>query len=240
MTVKLLPKNELASIKAKQSSREIQEGVKIATRVDGLRELWSKTEQDFETYKTATLGAIQKEIDELIGKKDGLSDDLRKMQSKYDSLMPDLSIKRTELAQFEKKLFSWEKKLDKREETAGLMEIDVKEALDSAEEARVHAEDNERIARNSLATANNKKQEAESTLSTARKVQEKAYQDKKEFETAFELRENSIKSKEQELSKKELSLMNFEKELNDEKVRVNDTRAMLERSIARLREGRHA
>ena len=222
----MLPKSELVNLKAKEKSREIQEGVKIATRIDGLRELWAKTEQDFETYKTATLGAIQKEIDELIGKKDGLSDDLRKMQSKYDSLMPDLSIKRTELAQFEKKLFSWEKKLDKREETAGLMEIDVKEALDSAEEARVHAEDNERIARNILATANNKKQEAESTLSTARKVQEKAYQDKKEFETAFELRENSIKSKEQELSKKELA--SIEEKIKGAKISLSEVTASVE------------
>jgi len=62
MGVKLLSKSELSGLKAKAQERDIQEGVKIATRVDGLRELWSKTEQDFELYKTSTLAAIQDEL----------------------------------------------------------------------------------------------------------------------------------------------------------------------------------
>ena len=101
MPVHLLPKSEIANLKAKQASRDIQEGVKIATRVDGLRELWSKTEQDFEIYKTSTLAAIQKEIDALENKKEKLSEELKQMKVKYDSIMPEIASKQSELAQFE-------------------------------------------------------------------------------------------------------------------------------------------
>jgi chromosome segregation ATPase len=240
MSIKLLPKSELANLKAKEKTREIQEGVKLATRVDGLRELYAKTETDLEKYRTATLARINEEITALNGKKEELVGRMSQLQGKYDAMLPEIPMKRSELDKFEKSLRTWEKKLEKKEESAGLMEIDVKEALDSAEKSRIRAEDNERISRNLLVATNQKKQESETMLSTTRKIQEGVYKEKESIEQALELREISIKTKEQELSRKELSLMNFEKELNEEKVRVNDTRAMLERSIARLREGRHA
>jgi len=238
MTVKLLQKSEIANLKAKQSSREVAEGVKIATRVDGLRELWSKTEQDFENYKTSTLAAIQKEIDAREKKKEVLTGELRQLQSKYDSLMPDISTKRTELAQFEKKLISWEKKLEKREDEAALSELDVADAMKKAEDARLRDEENERISRNVLFQANQKKSEAQNTLDTARKIQENAYRIKKETEDALALREFSIKAKESELLSKELLITNVQKELEVEKVRVNDMRETLLRSMQRLKEGR--
>lgn len=240
MAVHLLPKSELVNLKAKEKSREVQEGVKIATRIDGLRELWAKTEQDFETYKTATLSAIQKEISELSVKKDELFEELRQMQSKYDSLMPDIKVKRSELAQFEKILTAWEKKLGKKKDDIELLEIDVLEAKNKSEDAKVRMEENERISRILLRDSDEKKRQAQVILQTAKTIQENAYRLKKETEDALDLRENSIKAKEQELSSKELSIMNDRKELEAEKIKVNDTRETLERSLERLRQGRRA
>ena len=62
MSVKLLPKAIIQEQKAKEQHRQIEEGIKVATRIDGLRETYSKTEQDLEKYRTATLEAIGKEI----------------------------------------------------------------------------------------------------------------------------------------------------------------------------------
>ena len=239
MSIKLLPKSELANLKAKEKTREVQEGVKIATRVDGLRELWSKTESDFEIYKTSTLSAIQKEIEALTNKRDKVYEELRQMQSKYDSLMPEIKFKRSELAQFEKSLTAWEKKLSKREDDAALLEIDVLEAKKKAEDAEMRSEENERISRNLLIQSEQKKASAENALTTACTIHDKAYQDKKEIEAALELREISIKTKEKELLSKELSLTNFEKELRDEKIRTNDLKETLMRSLQRIKEGRH-
>ena len=240
MPVKLIPKSEMAGLKAKQSAREIQEGVKIATRIDGLRSLWAKTEQDYETYKIAALSAIQGEIDGLSGKKEELTAELRQMQAKYDSLMTDISFKRSELAQSEKKLASWEKTLEKREEDAALSELDVKEASDAAKDALKSAEANERMSVRILADADSRKSAAEDALATAKTVREKAYADKKDIEESLGLRELSIIAKEQSMSKKEAQLAVTEKELNDAKVAVNDMRETLLRSMARLKEGRRA
>jgi len=240
MSVKLLQKSELDALKSKAQGREISEGVKIATRVDGLRELWSKTEQDFEHYKTSTLAAIQEEIVNLSNKKEQLSGELKQMQSKYDALMPDIATKRTELAQFEKSLTSWDKKLEKREEESLLAEIDVAEALKKANDAKERAENDERISANLLKQANEKKELAEKALISARNIESTAEKEKKEIEQSLLLREMSIKAQEQELLTNQMNLASDRKVLAIEKIRVNDMRQTVQRSLDRLKAGRLA
>jgi hypothetical protein len=240
MALRLLPKSEIASLKAKEQSRQIEEGVKVAKRVDALRETYAKTEQELEAYRIATLGAIGDEIRVLGDKKEKLSGELHDMQQKYDSLMPDISIKRNELRQFEKSLKGWEQKLEKREESAALAEIDVAEAKKKTEMLLISQEDNERISRNLLLDAENKKKEAQTTLDTAKKVRERAYIDHENMDAVLKLREFTIKTKEQDISKKELELMNKERGLDKEKIKVADMRETLDRALKRIKEGRLA
>ena len=220
--------------------REISEGAKLASRVDGLRETYSKVEQDLEKYRTATLEAIGKEIKDLDEKKNVLSDEIKVMQRKYDRMMPEISTKRTELAQFEKSLKAWEKKLEKKDESSELMELDVMEAKQKAELSLSVQQDNERITANLLMQADKRNKEAHQTLETARAVREKAESDKKDTEAEMSLREFSIKSKETELSNMELKLITDRKALEVEKVQVADQRATLARAMQRLKEGRQA
>ena len=240
MSVKLLPKSELASLKAKAQGREIQEGAKIATRVDGLRSLWAKTETDFELYKTSTLTAIQAEITKATEEKEQLTTLVNKLKAEYELLLPEIPLKRQELSKFEKRLMSWEKKLEKREEKAGLLEINVQEALQKAEFAKGRHEDNERISRNLLIQANKKSQEANDTLMTAKSIIATAEKEKKEMENVLTLREMSIKSQEQELLTNQMNLASDRHLLAIEKAKVADMRATVQRSIERLRQGRLA
>ncbi len=220
--------------------REISEGAKLASRVDGLRETYSKVEQDLEKYRTATLEAIGKEIKDLDGKKNVLSDEIKVMQRKYDRMMPEISTKRTELAQFEKSLKAWEKKLEKKDEASELMELDVMEAKQKSELSFSVQQDNERITANLLTQADKRNKEAQQTLETARAIREVAYSKKHDAEEEISLREFSIKSKETDLLKKEMELEAKEKELNIEQIRVKDQRETLQRALQRLKEGRHA
>ena len=236
--IKLLPKNKIAENKAKQASREIQEGVKVATRIDGLRELWSKTENDFELYKTSTLARINEEIVTLKNKKDKLSGELKDMQSRYDSLMSDIATKRTELAKFEKGLVAWESKLEKREESASLAEIDVAEALEKAENARIRNEDNERISANLVIQSQEKRVQAQNILDTAKNLRDTVENEKKDIEAGLALREYGIKTKEQELSSRELILINERKELESEQILLKDRQETLQRTLNRMKQNR--
>jgi hypothetical protein len=240
MAVKLLPKAAIAELKAKETSREIQEGAKLATRVDGLRTLWAKTEQDFELYKTSTLAAINEEITKANNEKERLTSEIKKMQVKYDTMMPEISMKRQELAQFEKSLTSWDKKLEKREENVLLGEIDIADATKKAEDARIRAENDERISANLLKQANEKKEQAEVVLVIAKNLRTTAEKEKKDIEQSLSLREMAIKAQEQELLTQQMNLQSDRKLLSIEKIRVADMRATLERSLERLKQGRLA
>lgn len=240
MAVKLLQKNELANLKAKEQAREVGEGIKIATRVDALRQTYSKTEQELEMYRNATLAEIQRQINALNEEKEDVMGKVKALQSKYDSMMPEISMKRTELSQFEKSLKGWEKKLEKREEKSLLEELDVAEAKKKAKLSLAVNQDNERITANLLIEAAEKSSIAHATMQRAKNVEEKAYSDKKDIEASLILREYSIKTKEDELLKKEMNLEAKEKELNIEIIRVKDQRETLERSLQRIKAGRLA
>jgi chromosome segregation ATPase len=240
MGVKLLQKSEIASLKAKAQGREVQEGVKIATRVDGLRTLWAKTESDFELYKTSTLAAIQDEIVKANEEKESITSTLRALKAEYEQLLPEIPMKRAELAAFEKRLTAWEKKLVKKEDSVALGEIDIAEFTQKAEFAKVRNEDNERISRNLLIQANKKKQDADEALSKAQNIQATAEKEKKDMEQSLSLREMAIKAQEQELLTNQMNLASDRTILAIEKVRVNDMRQTLERSLERLKQGRLA
>lgn len=240
MPVKLLPKSQLQALKEKERSIEVREGVKLATRIDGLRQLQANTEQQLETYRVATLTQIGEEISVLNSEKERISAELKLLKEEYEVLMPEIPLKRAELSQFEKKLMSWDKRLEKREGKADLLEIDIAEAMKNAENLFIRHQDNERISRNVLIQANKKREEAESTLVVARNIQERAYKDKDEIETLLSLREISIKSREKELSNKEISIMKQKREIDRKEVKVEDMRQTLERSLDRIRQGRLA
>jgi GTPase involved in cell partitioning and DNA repair len=149
-------------------------------------------------------------------------------------------MKRAELAAFEKRLTAWEKKLVKKEDGVALGEIDIAEARQRADFAKVRNEDNERISRNLLIQANKKKQDAGEALSKAQNIQATAEKEKKDMEQSLTLREMAIKSQEQELLTQQMNLRSDRKLLSIEKIRVEDMRQTLERSLQRIKEGRLA
>ena len=121
-----------------------------------------------------------------------------------------------------------------------LAELDVAEAVKIAEDARERAENDERISANLLKQANEKKELAQKALISARSIESTAEKEKKEIEQSLTLRTMSIKAQEQELLTNQMNLASDRKVLALEKVRVNDQRQTVERSLQRLKEGRMA
>lgn len=62
MVVRLLPKSEIDKRKSEEQRTAIQEGLKVAERVDTLRETLASEEVAFEKYRKESLDAIEQEI----------------------------------------------------------------------------------------------------------------------------------------------------------------------------------
>ena len=239
--IKLLPKSLLQEQKAREKMREIQEGVKLASRVDGLRETYSKVEQDLEKYRVSTLEAIGEEIKDLDNKKNASLNEIKVMQRKYDHMMLEISTERTALAKFEKSLKTWENKLEKREENLELMELKVMEAKKKTELSLSVQQDNERITANLFIQADkaeikthNRHSKSLGRLGKWRIRINKTQKQRSVCENIIFLQ------KEKELSNMELKLIADKKALEVEKVQVADQRATIARAMQRLKEGKHA
>jgi hypothetical protein len=238
--IKLLPKSKVQELKARETEREIKEGIKIATRVDNLRQTYSKIEQDLERYRITTLAAIGEEIAKEQKKFDSLTGKIRVLQEKFDRMKPDMEMKKGELKEFEKTLVAWDKKLQQREEVIIADELEIQEKNRKAKNSLERQEDNERITINHLISADKRDNEAKIHLQTAKNVEEKAYSDKKDIEAGLSLREFSIKTREEENFRKSMELDAREKELTIEKAQLKDQRETLQRSMNRIKQGQTA
>lgn len=68
--MKLLEKSVINNLKALERKREIDEGKKLAERVDKLRELSSKEQANLSEFRDHTLKAIRQEIDDALFEKE--------------------------------------------------------------------------------------------------------------------------------------------------------------------------
>lgn len=67
--MKLLPKSEVDLKKAQERKGEIDEGLKLAKKIDALRQAVVEEERKLTLFRRASLETIQKEIDDLLNEK---------------------------------------------------------------------------------------------------------------------------------------------------------------------------
>ncbi len=146
--MRLLPKSEIQKAKALDRQREIEEGKKLADKVDTLRELRSEEEVTLEAWRTKTVAAIAKEIADLTEVRDGLTHEVGHLEARRaDALIPidaeiakltalrievldfkiDVDLRDTQLIQRQGELDNFERELAMDKERIKDMRITAKE-----------------------------------------------------------------------------------------------------------------
>lgn len=77
---KLLKKEDIQQDYALERKLQIDEGMKLATKIDTLRKTLATEEERLRIFRESTLKAIQAEIDPLILKKQQLEQEVRALQ----------------------------------------------------------------------------------------------------------------------------------------------------------------
>lgn len=116
MGMRLLPRSEVDKAKATDRLREVNEGKKLATRVDSLRELASVEEKNLASFRDKTLNALKEDILSLNSVKSTLSNEVKDLQKQRDLLLVPLDAKWLEVTNAQKICNDWEETLEKREE----------------------------------------------------------------------------------------------------------------------------
>ena len=238
--IKLLSKSEIDKAKNADKAKEIAEGLKISRKVDSLRELMADEEKALEKFRSESLSAISKEIEEKNSEKIKLENEVRELRREIMSESKLTREERHNLEQLKEVLIKKEEELGKKSQEIDLKEIDIAIALKNSAEDEKRAQNHREIAENLHKKAEEEKNEADLIKQRAQKIEDNINNYKQETENLFVIREIAISQKEQDLILQEEENKKLEQELNKEKIQLADQRATLERALERLRKNRLA
>lgn len=171
--MKLLDKKTITTQKSAERKLEIDEGAKLARKIDTLRETAAGEESRLAKFRDESLKRIKEEINLLIGQRDSIQEeiDVLELQKKYlqeplDQAWNIVKAKETDLTQYGEQLRETKANLDleitKLEKEKSDLEIEkwrVKDERDRAvknlEETEKNKENSRIILKNSEAKANN-------------------------------------------------------------------------------------
>lgn len=114
MPIKLLSKQEINQRQALQKHAEIEEGRKLAQRVDNLRELAVEEEASLASFRAKTLKAINEEIKKATLEHDAILNEVKALRGKLETGFSELEKAKNEVKLKEQDLVSREKQVEER------------------------------------------------------------------------------------------------------------------------------
>lgn len=84
--MKLLDKPSISNLKALERKREIDEGAKLAKKIDTLRELSASEQTNLSRFRDETLKKVREEIDSAMGERDALAREVVSLKEERDNL----------------------------------------------------------------------------------------------------------------------------------------------------------
>jgi chromosome segregation ATPase len=233
MNVRLLKKSEINTANAAAKKREIDEGVKLAKRIDGLRETLADETKSLEQFRVSTIANIKAEtepLEEYLGSLKKEVDELER--AKTQALLP--------LDAEWEKLEAEKVTIEKQKHEVGEVQKATNKAKDEAgEELRV-AEEAKKQAIFCEEEATNKLKDATIELRNAKELKEQAGTTKREADiykndalatVAEEQRKLNLRTK--ALEEREQKVRDDETEISKTKLWLADQRATLGRALKR-------
>ncbi len=234
MPMRLLPKQEINVRKAQEKRAEMDEGLKLARRVDNLREIAATEEASLASFRSATVKSI--------------NDEVRKLDEERIKLISDVTTLREEIKAGKTVLDAREEVLKNQAESLRYLEITLAsrvtalKALAAKLKEQSH-QSNEyygriiaahRImneARNEVSIMYGEAQthlaQAEAKITTVQQLS-------KEVEDNLRARDITVASRERDVSIKEARLSQVEKDLHTKEIQLRDREQTLEREFNRL------
>lgn len=227
--MKLLEKKQIDAIKARESQRSVEEGLKIARKVDSLRETRAEEEASLEKYRRETLAEIHKQITYNVTTRDALYNEVVRLEKRREDALKPIT---EEMDILEKKrkdvdMAIKEQKALEEVNTHTVTLLDARERCIIEKERLVEVA--KIVANDNLTDVQNKKREADIALENARKVLQKAQSDADIRREELDSRETAILQREERAAEKEAELRELEQSIGNELRLLQDRRAMMKK-----------
>lgn len=86
----LLPKKEIDLLKSSEKKIEIDQGIRLARKIDLLRETAAQEEDNLRKFRDETLKVIKAEIDGLLRRKKIVEDEITLLENKKEDIKKEL------------------------------------------------------------------------------------------------------------------------------------------------------
>lgn len=233
MMPRLLSKPEIARHKSIERQREIDEGMKLAGRVDGLRETAAQEETSLMLFRKKTLDRIGDELIAAAAERTTILAEIKRLNREREEALAPLTAELEAIEAGKKELEARKLELDTRENAVinseAIVNADRIEAKDTQERAA-----KERLrARDLLHEAATAKEGTAQKLKEVSLIKEEVVSFKIKTEANLANRENAITEREKSCILKEEQNNRAWEEIGIERKKLRDERATLERALKR-------
>lgn len=231
--MRLLPKSEILEAKNLDRKIEIDEGAKLAGKIDLLRKTVAEEEQNLSKFRLESLktlreemGALKEQRDDLEKDIEGLKETRKLLQVPLDAEWEEVSNKSDILAEFENSLNAKSLELSIKESEIEQKQKDIREEVQRQEEKGRQIQENLQ-----KSAANQSESENILFIAKADALQKMVRVDQKSQELVS--REAFIASRERELEIEREHIENDRKEIIRQNILLRDREGQLEREIKR-------
>lgn len=211
--MKLLLKSQIIKLKSSEKQKEIEEGLKLAKRVDSLREIQAREDKVLKDFRTNTLSEISKETLKESKKLDSLKSEVKDLEERREKALKPLDEELIKLSDRKKEIEEFERIINNRGREVANEKLDLsKRDLELVNKERA-VETLNKGAKELFLTADSSNEQAKAKLDESVRVFNKATIDSNgiinkamEKEKLLEAREKRIFDKEEELRTKEIDL----------------------------------
>lgn len=232
--MRLLDKKTITSEQVLERKIQIDEGVKLAKKVDLLRQTASEEEQKLSKFRTASLAQLHKEVGDLQLKKKDLEDIVVSLEKRKERALDKLDVEKEALKEARKLLGQQGDVLITREHIVSEKESAVLEEEVSLRRERVQVEE-DRIRVNKAFDSNSRKLAGiEDSLKKRRETIISEEERLKEIQRLLVKKETTLLIRERELSNKQKMVDNREKSFIDRERAIKDRYQTLLRTEKRL------
>lgn len=231
--MRLLTKSEVQQELAVERKMQIDEGISLARKVDGLRQKATSEEAALEQFRTGTTSVVIKEVEELIEKRDNLKVEVRSLEEQRDTALDPLYTKEAEVDKKLEALEAAKQHLIEREEAVATAEreLEVKRTELSRDRGTLDSE---------LTEATEYKRAARDIFLAARVKESQVNDDLGQREAKVLGRERSVAVREQAVAGRERDAENklntakrIEREVVAREQALNDREETYQRNVER-------
>lgn len=233
--MRLLPKNEVQGARALDRHREIEEGKKLATRVDDLRQLEAIEKANLLKFREESLKRVKAEIEALVLEKTSLENEIEAKKVERSRLLIPLDKEWEEIKAKNIEIDQKREQLVQNNELLHQNELIYNQRLNElkTEQERVATErENSKFA---LQISVKMRDESEQILLETKEKKRRVSFEVKKIEKALNVREYDVAARERDVSNERIVLAAREKALNEERIYLKDERETLQRGFNELK-----